>query len=147
MGGRADLLAAYDPTVGARIQQSGTYNGNPFAMVAGMVTLRKLTPEVYEELADRTSRLGIALKEAFAKAGVTACVATVGSLFRVYFLPEPPRNYRESARDDNAMHKWLFFTLLNAGIYWKAGGNVSVPMTDEHTDALVAGVKEALKTI
>ncbi|MCZ6632285.1 MAG: aspartate aminotransferase family protein [bacterium] len=147
MGGRADVLAAYDPTVGAKIQQSGTYNGNPLAMVAGMVTLRKLTPEVYEALADRTSRLGTALTEAFAQAGVTACVVTVGSLFRVYFLPDPPRNYRESARDDGAMHKWLFFSLLNSGIYWKVGGNVSVPMTDEHTDTLVAGVKEALKTL
>ena len=43
-GGRADIMALYDPTGGApAIPQSGTYNGNPIVMAAGLATLRTMT--------------------------------------------------------------------------------------------------------
>ena len=39
-GGREDIMSIYDPTKGTPgIPQSGTYNGNPIAMVAGLMTL------------------------------------------------------------------------------------------------------------
>ena len=47
-GGRADIMALYDPTGGApAIPQSGTYNGNPIAMAAGLATLRTMTADAY----------------------------------------------------------------------------------------------------
>ena len=47
-GGRKDVMALYDPTQGSpAIAQSGTYNGNPMAMVAGLAALRAMTPNAY----------------------------------------------------------------------------------------------------
>ena len=144
-GGRADVMKLYDPTSGAKIPQSGTYNANPIAMVAGLVTLQTMTPEAYEQIGALTQRLGTGLESVFAEVGVEAQVTVVGSLFRVHFLPRAPRNYREAAQDDKLMQDYLFFWLLNHGIHWTSGGNVSLPMTEAHIDRLVSEVRNAFQ--
>ena len=145
-GGRADIMALYDPGGGGpAIPQSGTYNGNPIVMAAGLATLRTMTNAAYEDIRDRTARLGAGLRQVFADAGVPGCVVTAGSLFQFYFLPEAPRNYREAAGDDAARQRWLYFWLMNHGIVTRRGGNVSLPMTDRHVDRLVDEVGNALR--
>ena len=144
-GGRADIMALYDPTGGApAIPQSGTYNGNPIVMSAGLATLRTMTEDAYQAIHGRTRRLAGGLEQAFARAGVPGCVVSAGSLFQLYFLPRPPRDYREAARDDRERQRWLSFRLLNGGLVTRRGGNVSLPMTDAHVDRLVEGVGAAL---
>ena len=144
-GGRADVLCQYDPTTGdPGIPQSGTYNANPLAMVAGLTTLRLLTPEAFGKLDRLTRRLGSELEAVFSEARLQAQVTTVGSLLRVHFLPEKPRNYREAAAEDASIHRWLFFALLSRGIYWKQGGNVSLPMEEAHIDQLISTVRSTL---
>ena len=145
-GGRADIMALYDPTGGSpAIPQSGTYNGNPIVMAAGLATLRTMTDAAYGDIHERTSRLGDGLRRVFSDAGVPGCVVTAGSLFQLYFLAEAPRNYREAARDDGARQRWLYFWLMNHGIVTRRGGNVSLPMTDHHVDRLVDEVSNALR--
>ncbi len=147
IGGRSDVLDLYNPAGGApEIPHSGTYNANPIAIVAGLTTLRLLTPEAYERLDNLTRRLAGRLICVFQDAGVDAQVTTSGSLFRIHFLTERPRNYREAARENQLLHRWLFFALLNRGIYWKLGGNVSLPMDEQHVDQLASAVDDALRT-
>lgn len=147
-GGRADIMALFDPAGGgAQIQQSGTYNANPLSMVAGMATLRELTPAAYERLHSLTQRLGAGLDATFEEAGIPAQVTTVGSLFRVHFLPTPPRNYREAAQDNGRMHRWLQLWLLNHDIMWSTAGNVSLPMDERHVDRFIDGVAAALREL
>ena len=144
-GGRHDVMSLFDPSEG-RILQSGTFNGNPVSLTAGMLTLQRLTPAVYEEIGARTNRLSRSLQGVFGDAGLPASICTIGSLFRIYFLEKMPRNYREAAADDRAMHRWLFLSLLNRGIYWRNAGTnaLSVPMTDEHIDHLTETVRDIL---
>lgn len=146
-GGRQDVMALFDPSGGkARIWQSGTFNANPLSLTAGLLTLERLTPAVYDEINARASRLSNSLQNEFDKIGLAARVCAIGSLFRIYFLEEIPRNYREAAADDRAMHRWLFLSLLNRDIYWRNGGinALSVPTTDDHVDHLTATVGEVL---
>ena len=145
-GGRADIMALYDPTQGgAKIPQSGTYNGNPLSMVAGLATMREMTEDAYARLAAATQRLAADLRAVFADAGMDAQVTTIGSLFRLHFLPETPINYRQAALDDDLMHQWLFFWLLNRGILWRNMGNVSLPIEDSHIDELIDAVRDGLR--
>lgn len=147
-GGRADIMALYDPTEGApAIPQSGTYNGNPIVMAAGLATLRVMTQAAYRSLDERTSRLGARLRQVFDAAGVPASVVTAGSLFQFYFLPQPPRNYREAAQDDAARQRWLYFRLMNRGVVTRRGGNVSLPMEERHLDRLLEEVSAALRLL
>lgn len=145
-GGRADIMALHDPGGdGPAIPQSGTYNGNPIVMAAGLATLRTMTDAAYGEIHDRTARLGQRLQEVFADAGVPGSVVTAGSLFQFYFLPEAPRNYREAAGDNATRQRWLYFWLMNNGIVTRRGGNIPVPMTDRHVDRLMDEVSRALR--
>ena len=122
------------------IPQSGTYNGNPIVMAAGLAPLRTMTDAAYGEIHDRTARLGEGLRQVFSDTGVPGCVVTAGSLFQLYFLAEAPRNYREAAQDDGARQRWLYFWLMNHGIVTRRGGNVSLPMTDRHVERLIEEV-------
>lgn len=147
-GGRADIMALYDPSQGApAIPQSGTYNGNPIVMAAGLATLRTMTAVAYRTIRERTERLGEGLRQVFAAAGVAASVVTAGSLFQYYFLRQPPRNYREAAQDDAARHRWLYFRLLNRGIVTRRGGNVPLPLQDRHVDRLLQETAAALRVL
>lgn len=144
-GGRADVMALYDPTTGgAAIPQSGTYNGNPLVAVAGLTTLQTMTPEAYEHVDSLAQYITKGLEGVFRDAGVVATVVVAGSLFRIYFLDAPPRNYREAAQDNKEKHRWLYFYLLNRGIVTRQGGCTSLPMTVAHADTLVETVREGL---
>ena len=144
-GGRKDVMALYDPTTGSpAIPQSGTYNGNPLVAVAGLATLNAMTPEAYDHIHTLTQRITTGLTEAFQNANTPCTIVTAGSLFRIYFLDKPPRNYREAAQDSREKHQWLYFYLLNHGILIRQGGCVSLPMTTEHADRLVNYVSEGL---
>ena len=147
-GGRAEIMALYDPTGAApAIPQSGTYNGNPIVMAAGLATLRTMTDAAYGAIHERTSRLGDGLQQEFDAAGVPGCVVTAGSLFQFYFLPQPPRNYREAAQDDTRLQRWLYFRLMNRGIVTRRGGNVSLPMENRHVDRLLEEFAAALRDL
>ena len=86
-----------------------------------------MTPEAYDKIGALAQRLGAKLESVFAEVGVETQVTVVGSLFRVHFLPRAPRNYREAAQDDKLLQDYLFFWLLNHGIHWTSGGNISLP--------------------
>lgn len=145
-GGRADVMAIYDPTTGSPgISQSGTYNGNPIAAVAGLAALREMTDDAYDALNTYTADLAGAVQAAFDEAGVTATVVVAGSIFRIFFLDRAPRNYREAAVDAKEKHRWLYFWMLNNGIVIRQGGAPSVPMTAEHADRFVDETRRALK--
>lgn len=145
-GGREDIMSLYDPTKGTPgIPQSGTYNGNPIAMVAGLMTLREMGETAYAQLNDFTANLCKALKEAFDDAGVAASVAVAGSIFRIYFLEQLPENYRQAALDDSSKHRWLYLWMLNNGIVIRQGGAPSFPMTENHASQLVDETRRALK--
>lgn len=144
-GGRADVMALYDPTTGGAIPQSGTYNGNPLVAVAGLATLQTMTAEAYDHVDRLAQHIAEGLEGAFREAEVTATVLVAGSLFRIYFLDTLPRNYREAAQDDKEKHTWLNFYLLNHGIVTRQGGCTSLPMTTEHGDRLVNTVREGLE--
>ena len=112
-----------------------------------MQTLQALTPAAYEQLKELARRAAAGLQAAFGEVGVAAQVVVAGSIFRLYFLDQPPRNFREAAQDDAEMHRWLFFALLNRGLYTRLGGNVSLATEPHHIDALVQGVREAVQAL
>ncbi len=143
-GGRKEVMALYDPGRGARIPQSGTFNANPFALTAGKVTLETMTPAAYARIAELAQAAARGLERVFGELGLAACVVVAGSIFRVYFLEKPPRNYREAAADDAPLQRWLHLRLLNRGIYWRQGGSISLPLEGEHVDQLVETVRDSL---
>ena len=82
-GGRASLMERLAPA--GDVYQAGTLSGNPLATAAGLSVLRRLTPEVYEQLEQKGQRLdALAQYGRFERVGAmaTLCVDDYPALFR-----------------------------------------------------------------
>ena len=66
-GGRADIMQCIAPL--GPVYQAGTLSGNPVAMAAGLVNLKKLTPEAYVKLDKNTENVVALMKDWMDKNG------------------------------------------------------------------------------
>jgi glutamate-1-semialdehyde 2,1-aminomutase len=139
-GGRADIMAAYDPRRGgARISHGGTFNANPVTMAAGIATMTALTDEAYarlDALGDRLRGGVTRLLEAIRQPGQ---VTGVGSLFCLHWTPARLRDYRSSRPRDPEAPLRVFMGLLNEGIVLsqRGMGACSLAMTEADIDRFV----------
>jgi glutamate-1-semialdehyde 2,1-aminomutase len=94
------------------VYQAGTLSGNPMAVAAGLATLRYLmaNPETYERLETRAAQL-----TAWTPPGVT--VNRVGSMFTLFFSPDPVTDWDSAKRCDTARFGKFFHFLLERGVY------------------------------
>src|SRR2546423_10277332 len=72
------------------IYQAGTLSGNPLAMTAGLVTLKRLRDAaVYKQLERASLRLCDGLSKAAREAGIETVTNRVGSMWTAFFTNEP----------------------------------------------------------
>ncbi|MGH7312330.1 MAG: aspartate aminotransferase family protein [Candidatus Rokuibacteriota bacterium] len=146
-GGRADLMAAYDPRQGgARISHGGTFNANPVTMAAGLATMNLLTPEGLSRLDVLGERLrgGVArLLQATRRRGQ---VSGIGSLFCLHWTSGSLTDYRSSRPKDPETPMRVFMGLLNEGILLsqRGLGACSLAMTEEDIDRFVNALARVL---
>jgi glutamate-1-semialdehyde 2,1-aminomutase len=108
-GGRADLMERLAPA--GAVYQAGTLSGNPLATAAGLSVLRRLTPEVYEQLEAHGRRL-----DALGRYGRFERVGAMATLFV----------------DD---YPGLFRHLLERGIYLAPSQNEAMFLSTAHGEA------------
>jgi glutamate-1-semialdehyde 2,1-aminomutase len=146
-GGQAEIMVLLDPAGGrAAIPQSGTFNGNPIGMVAGLATLRQLTPAAYDRLNEMGDEVRARLTSLFARRGVAAQVTGVGSLLNLHFTNVAVTDFRTMRTGDAARLRHVFFGLLNAGIFLAPRGMLclSTSMGDDEIAALVRATEQTL---
>ncbi|HXH20924.1 MAG TPA: glutamate-1-semialdehyde 2,1-aminomutase [Dehalococcoidia bacterium] len=147
-GGRRDIMEMVAPV--GPVYQAGTLSGNPLAMAAGLVTLRRLqAPGFHETLERRTARLAGGLDKEARRAEVPLTVNRVGSMLTPFFTPGPVRDYATAKSADTARFAATFQALLDRGIYWPPSqfeaAFVSAAHTDADIDATVSAFGEALR--
>ena len=129
-GGRAEILAAFDPSAGGALSQAGTFNNNILSMSAVVATLSELlTPELIAVVNERGERLRESLNSVMVKHDLAFNVTGVGSLMAVH------------AAD---IELDLFFhAMLDQGWYLARRGFIalSVDITDEMIDAFLDAVQ------
>ncbi len=119
LGGRADLMAVMDPRH-FRIYHSGTFNGNPVTMAAGVASVDALTGERIDEMHVLAERLERGLLAAAVRHELPCSVRRVGSLLNIYFSAEaPPANLR---RDDQRTMTAFHLAGLVHGLYFASRG-------------------------
>ncbi len=148
-GGRADIMAQFDPREVGYIGHGGTFNANPITMAAGRATLAEMTPETYDRLAAMGARLKEDLCDLFAELGIAAQVNQVGSLFNIHFTDRPVVNYEAVQAGDRELQQELFIAALNHGIAFtgRGMGCLSTPMGDAELDAFVNAIKVSLEDL
>jgi glutamate-1-semialdehyde 2,1-aminomutase len=146
-GGRADIMALFDPTGGRPpIPHPGSHNANPIGMVAGAVTLELLTRQAIDLLNTRGAAIRRDLGTAFAEAGIAAQITGLGSLFAIHLTSRPVRSYRDTKGSDTDLQHQIFLGLFNEGVQIdpRGVGNVSTAIGEDEIGRLGAAVRSVL---
>lgn len=149
-GGRADIMDRISPV--GPVYQAGTLSGNPLAMASGIATLQVLKEsQPYAQLEERTNELCQGLEQLATKAGIPHSVPRVGSMFTLFFNPEPVTSYAVSARNDTQRYSKYFHGMLDRGIYLPCSqfeaNFMSVEHTREDIQATLAAAEEVFATL
>jgi glutamate-1-semialdehyde 2,1-aminomutase len=135
-GGRADIMNCVSP-VGA-VYQAGTLSGNPLAMAAGIATVRELEENPpYERLERFGARLETGLAQAAKSAGVPHTIGRVGSMWTLFFAPEPVVNLETAKRSDTSRFAQFFWGMLDRGFYLPCSQFEAAFLMAVHTDAQI----------
>jgi glutamate-1-semialdehyde 2,1-aminomutase len=145
-GGRADILAKIAPD--GPVYQAGTLSGNPLAVAAGLATLRKLTPALYQRLEHLGQRLEAGVTAALTRAALQAQFHRLGSAFTLFFTPDPVIDFASAKRSDMARFGRFFHALLDRGVYLVPAqleaAFISAAHTEADIDTFLKAVSEAL---
>ncbi len=119
--------------------QAGTLAGNPLSVAAGLATLEILRAEdVYPRLDAMGERLADGVAAAARAAGVPTSITRYGSMFTLFFRPEPPRNYLEAQDHDQRAFQRFFWAMLEQGVYLAPSPYEAWIVTLGHTDDDIA---------
>jgi glutamate-1-semialdehyde 2,1-aminomutase len=100
------------------VYQAGTLSGNPVAMAAGLVNLKKLTPAAYEKLNSNTTKVVAVMKEWMDKNGFEDYqTIQYGSLFYPISTHNKLSNITHLPKNMNERFFALFKVMLEKGIY------------------------------
>ena len=148
-GGRDDIMSLWDPSGvgGPQVSHAGTFNGNPMTAAAGVATLKELTVDVYEELAEKGEYLRSRLREVISEMEAPMGVTGATSLFAIQATSENVRDYRTYATNDNELLEMVFMGMMNEGFLLssKCAGNVSNAHSYEELDGFAAAFGRVLK--
>lgn len=146
-GGKAGLMAMFDPRRSDAVPHAGTFNNNTLTMSAGITALS----EIYTaEAAQAHNARGDALREALqgiaAGQGLPLQVMGRGSMMCFHVTAAPPRNAAEAAAGNQPLKELLFLDLLERGFYVARRGMIALSLAvgDEELAAFREAFAEVL---
>ena len=143
-GGSRELMSNIAP-VGS-IYQAGTLSGNPLAMTAGLLTLRRLKDkQVYEQLEQRSARLCAGLSQAAAEAEIKTFTNRVGSMWTGFFAGEPVTNWETANKSNRDLYGRFFHAMLAEGVYLAPSQFEAAFVSIAHTDVIIDETIEAAR--
>lgn len=141
-GGRTDIMAGIAP-LGA-VYQAGTLSGNPVAVAAGRVTLRRLAePGFYDSLHRQTGLLIQGLVERARRHGVAFSGDWQGGLFGLYFRDTVPTTLAEVSASDTEAFKRFFHGMLSEGVHFAPSAFEAGFVSAAHDDAVIQATLDA----
>ncbi len=147
-GGRAELMAHFDPRRPGHLPHAGTFNNNVCSMAAGLAGLtRVLTPEALTALNQRGDALRERLNALAEEEDVPIRVTGLGSIMNIHFAEAAPRDAAEAAAGDAGLRDLLHFDLLAAGQYTHRRGfmALSLPLAQGDFDGLAAAIGDFIE--
>ena len=116
VGGKKQIMEFLAPI--GPVYQAGTLSGNPVAMAAGLVNLKKLTPEAYVKLESNTKNVVAIMKDWMDKNGFEDYqTLQYGSLFYPISTHNKLTKIGDLPTNMNERFYKLFEIMLNKGIY------------------------------
>jgi glutamate-1-semialdehyde 2,1-aminomutase len=116
-GGKREIMDFVSPS--GPVYQAGTLSGNPMAMHAGYAVLEYLqkNPSVYTALNDKTEAICSGIRENLKICSLNYTINQVGSMFTLFFNPDPVHHFEDAKRSDLKAFGKYFNGMLEQGIY------------------------------
>lgn len=117
-GGRADVMAAFDPRLPGALSHSGTFNNNTLVTHAGYAGLTKVyTPEVAGQFTKRGDELRDRLNEV--TKGTRVCFTGMGTILGVHFPEDGTRDIERGGvvKENPGLRTLFWFDMLEEG-FW-----------------------------
>lgn len=146
--GDADILTA-GPSRQLRANtdtlfHSGTYNGHPVILAAGLATIQTLQEsEVYLQLEEQTLKLRTGIEQIFHRYGIPGQTIGAGCIFNIVLTDHPVHQIQDVLRSDLSTRKRLDFSLLHSGIYIKPLNRFSTSTV--HTSEVIQETLERIE--
>jgi glutamate-1-semialdehyde 2,1-aminomutase len=117
-GGKREIMDRLMPV--GDCQHSGTYNGHPVTVAAGLAAVTAYRqPGFYEHINALGERLYGGLAALFQRHGITARVQGLGARFGIYFgVKEKVSNYREAIRHHREQMLRFVASAIRHGVYF-----------------------------
>ncbi|MHC5111402.1 MAG: aspartate aminotransferase family protein [Planctomycetota bacterium] len=152
IAGRAEVMEVMNPlAVNTRFPHSGTFSANPVTMTAGLTAMRKFDREAVARLSRLALRAVEGIRAAIRTTDLRGCVTGGGSMFRLHFKEQPPRNRREAYRtaEEDRYLSVMLDHLFEAGFLMinTCSAALSTAMGEPEIDALVAAMAEGFEKI
>lgn len=152
LAGRAEVMDVMNPLADKVLfPHSGTFSANPVTMVAGLTTMRLFDQAAVTRLNALTERCVQGLEAAIERTGIPACITGGGSMFRVHFKKQAPRNYRETyaSAEENRMVNQQLDHMFQSGFMMinTCAGTLSTPMGEAEVDAFVSAMEEGFRKL
>ena len=124
-GGRRDIMERLMPT--GDCQHSGTYNGHPVAVAAGLAAVTAYRqPGFYEHINVIAQRLYGGLQAVFDRHGVAARVQGLGARFGIYFgVTGPVCSYRDAVPHQRERMLRFIAAAIRHGVYFHDYGGAA----------------------
>ena len=146
-----EIMAHLSPE--GKVYQAGTLSGNPVAMAAGLVSLKKLkaNPKIYDELEKKAKRLVNGLKKIANRYNIPFQVDVKGSMFGFFFCEKEPKNFKEVGLCDFNKFAKFHQEMLKRGFYFACSqyeaGFISTKITNEDIDNCIKAANEVMREL
>jgi glutamate-1-semialdehyde 2,1-aminomutase len=152
VAGRSDLMDHFNTAPSGTVFFAGTFNGHPACAAAAAATVGELArPGTYEHLFRLGERMRNGLREIAAGLPVPACVAGYGSVYVLYFTPEPPRTAGDLVHHDDELFVRYRQELIPHGVFETPmnlkRGHISASHTVQDIDATLDVASDVLKRL
>lgn len=164
VGGRKEIMMktaplngsdVFDLTVGKRssakdvLFHSGTYNGHPLILRAGLAVIEVLEKELSKIIAN-TELLKTGLERLFSEKGIPMKTVGLGTMFNLAFIAcEGVETYRQMKTSNLELRKKIDFALFKQGIYNKPTNRYSLSTAHDQTviDFTLTAYKKVLSKL
>lgn len=149
VGGRKEIMEIMSPEHGNDILiagenskrsddvmfHSGTYNGHPTVLTAGLATIKVLEKnDTMRLLLNNSKMLRAELEQLYARYNIDMQAVGMGSMFNIVFSNERIKSYRDMSKANLDLRKRIDYELLKLGIYTKPMNRYSLSIAHTEKD-------------
>ncbi|KAK7430787.1 hypothetical protein QQZ08_002576 [Neonectria magnoliae] len=134
-GGRADIMAAFDPRLPGSLSHSGTFNNNTLVTHAGYAGLSKVyRPEVATQFTKRGDELRESLNEV--TKGTRVCFTGMGTILGVHFPNDGTRDIQRGGEveEDDELRTLFWFDMLEEGFWVVRRGFIALVLETPNSE-------------